>query len=529
MTKLLRVEVKIPLGIEVDPIQQAIKQYRIKPQDVQHAQIFRRSLDARANRTPCYVDLIDFELAHVSTYAHAIKKARLIDAYEYHLPKPGILPMQHRPIVVGFGPAGMAAALALATRGYRPIVLERGPKIKERQQAITRYWGGHGLNKEANVQFGEGGAGAFSDGKLTTRVKDDRVQCILQELVKVGADPSILWTHHPHIGTDVLCKIDVRVREKIEELGGEIRFNTRLDDVLIEHGTLKGVKLSTGEELPCQVLVLAIGHSARDTMRMLGTKKDLVLEAKNFAVGVRVEHLQSFVDAQQYRNIQADVKLPAAEYHLSHTASTGKGVYSFCMCPGGVVVDSASLPDTVVTNGMSYASRAGRNANSAIVVQVDASDYGEGLFDGMAFQDQLEAAAFQLGQGKAPYQTISSYLNHTVEPLGQIRPSFTRGVNLADIHSLFSERINTSLTEFFHHTDEIWPNFTTNDALMTAVETRTSSPIRIVRDAQSLCSSVKGLWPAGEGAGFSGGIVSSAIDGLKCAEQIIHAYAPANE
>ena len=406
---MLRVEIHTSLRHPADPIEHAIQHYHIERNDIQSASIWRRSLDARPHHEACYVDLIDFEVDHEEQYLKKIKGARHTEKFIYHLPQNGSMPLANQPVVIGFGPAGMAAALALADRGYRPIVLERGSRIDKRQKDVQTYWNGGRLNPESNVQYGEGGAGAFSDGKLTTRVKDPRVHLILEELIKAGADPSIAWTNHPHIGTDALVTIDEAIRHRIEEMGGEVRFDTALKDVKTHQGKLKAIVTDKGEELPCDVLVLAIGHSARDTMHMLAEKEDLVLQPKNFAVGVRVEHLQSFINARQYRTIPDDIVMPAAEYHLSHTSSLHKGVYSFCMCPGGYVVDGASVQDTVVTNGMSYAARDGRQANSAIVVQVDSSDFGDGLFDGMHFQENLEARAFVLGKGRAPAQCIEDY------------------------------------------------------------------------------------------------------------------------
>ena len=336
---MLRVEIHTSLRHPADPIEHAIQHYHIERKDIQSASIWRRSLDARPHHEACYVDLIDFEVDHEEHYLKKIKSARHTEKFIYHLPDNGTAPLVHRPVVIGFGPAGMAAALALAARGYRPIVLERGSRIDKRQKDVKTYWNGGRLNPESNVQYGEGGAGAFSDGKLTTRVKDPRVHLILEELIKAGADPSIAWTNHPHIGTDALVTIDETIRHKIEEMGGEVRFDTKLKDVTAHQGKLNAIVTDKGEELPCDVLVLAIGHSARDTMHMLAEKEDLVLQPKNFAVGVRVEHLQSFINTRQYRTIPDDIVMPAAEYHLSHTSSLHKGVYSFCMCPGGYVVD----------------------------------------------------------------------------------------------------------------------------------------------------------------------------------------------
>lgn len=525
---MLRVEVKAPINEECDLRELAHRQHHIALTDIEGMRIERRSLDARIGREPKYLYILDLNVRKEESYAKRLKKdARIVEPFVYRLPSGGEEALKERPVVVGFGPAGMAAALALARKGYRPLVIERGAAIEERQKAVDSYWNGGALDPEKNIQFGEGGAGAFSDGKLTTRVKDPRVHLILDELVKAGADPSITWINHPHIGTEKLCEVDVRIRRTIEELGGEVRFNTRLDNIHIHNGHIEGITVNSDEEIPCHILVLATGHSARDTFRMLGTKEDLVLQPKNFAVGVRVEHLQSFIDAQQYRTIQDYSCLPPAEYHLSHTSTLGKGCYSFCMCPGGYVVASASIPGTAVTNGMSYAKRDGTNANSALIVQVDQKDFGPGLYDGMRFQEQLEKKAWILGKEKAPAEMIRHYLHKGDNTIGSIIPTYPRGVTMTDMHDLFTDPINQSLTEMLEHTESIFPGFSYGEGIMTGVETRTSSPIRIVRDFTTMEASVHGLYPAGEGAGYAGGIVSSAIDGVKCAEAIISRYHPA--
>ncbi len=521
---MLRIEMNTEINDARDPIEVCLKQFNISQSDVNTIKIHHRALDARAGRPARYQYQIDVALKNEKKYLHRFKnKAKEITPYIYQAPEHGLKKLEHRPIVVGFGPAGMFSALLLARNGYKPLVLERGPSIEERKNSVNSYWSGQILDPEKNVQFGEGGAGAFSDGKLTTRVKDNRVQVVLEELIKHGADPSIAWLNHPHVGTDVFCDIDISIRKTIESLGGEVRFNTRVDDIISEKGILKAVITNHKELIPCESMILAIGHSARDTFKML-TTKDLTLQSKQFAVGVRVEHLQSFIDARQYRNISDYSSLPASEYHLSHTATNKKGVYSFCMCPGGYVVASTSVPNTIVTNGMSYSGRDGTNANSAILVQVDQSDFGDGLLDGMHFQEKLEQKAFEMGNGIAPAQTIASYLKQGENNIKEIQPTYSLGVNLTDLHSLFSDPINDAMEQFFLHTEQIFPGFTKNGALMTGVETRTSSPIRIVRDFDTLQSDIAGLYPCGEGAGYAGGIVSSAIDGIKCAEKIISIY-----
>lgn len=522
---MLRVEITTDIQEKNDPIDIAINQYHFNSEDILSCNIHHRSLDARQDRPTRFVYQIDFELKNEERVQKKLKnKVRVVEKFTYQAPTPGLLKLEHRPVVVGFGPAGMASAYLLAVKGYRPIVIERGPEIEDRKNAVTSYWQGAELDEEKNVQYGEGGAGAFSDGKLTTRIKDERVPMVLQALIEAGADKDIAWLNHPHVGTDRFCEIDKNIHKKIEELGGEIRFNTRLDDLIVENGKIKGIILNTGEELLTDALILAIGNGSGDTYRKLN--KYLTLANKPFAVGVRVEHLQSFINARQYRNVEDYSSLPPAEYHLAHRTSNGKGVYSFCMCPGGYVVPSESKRNTIVTNGMSYSKRDGINANSAIVVQVDEKDFGTDPLAGLEFQEMLEKKTYNIGEGKAPSELISEYL-HEQRSIGDIHPTYARGIINKDIHEIFSDEINRSLEEAFQYTEKIIPGFTKNGAIMTATETRTSSPVRIVRDMQSLQSvAVQGIYPCGEGAGYSGGIVSSAIDGIKCAERIIALYQP---
>ncbi len=521
---MLRIEISTDINEKENVIDKVIREYKIKQNDVLTYRIHHRSLDARRNRQVKYQYQIDMELNNENSYLKKLKsKARSVEPFVYKVPTYGLLKLEHRPVVVGFGPAGVASAYLLALKGYRPIIIERGSKVLERKQKVEAYWNGAELDEECNVQYGEGGAGAFSDGKLTTRIKDERVSLVLDKLIEAGAKEDIAYLNHPHIGTDKFLELDQNIREKIIELGGEIKFNTRLDNLIVENGKLKGIVLNTGEEIQTEALILAIGNGTGDTYRKLG--QYLKLENKPFALGVRVETLQSFINAQQYKNIDNYADLPNAEYHIATRTSNGKGAYSFCMCPGGYVVPSESKKNTIVTNGMSYSARDGINANSAIVVQVDSSDYGNDYLAGLKYQEELEQRTYQIGKTKAPGETVASFLNQKCRQ--EVTPTYQRGILETSIHDVFSEQINKSLEEAFMYIEKIFPGFIELGSYITASETRSSSPVRIVRNIETLESDeVSGIYPSGEGAGYSGGIVSSAIDGIKCAEKIIMKYHP---
>ena len=524
---MLSLSIKVKVTNSKPDIYSLVKhKYRLTDQEIISFTILHQSLDLRSNYQPYWLFMISLELTDEKEFSARYPQFPIIEKKPtYFLPEPGLKTLTDPVVVVGFGPCGMAAALALALKGYRPIVIERGAKIEQRKQIVSDYWHCDAtLDPETNVQFGEGGAGAFSDGKLTTRIKDYRVGMILQQLIKFGADPEIAYYNHPHLGTDNLLKINQAIRDKIIKAGGQILFNTRLDKLNLKDHKLVSITLSNGQNITTNNLILAIGHSARDTFKML-VNQQIPLINKPFAVGVRIEHLQAYIDQRQYRMIPDHSSLPPAEYRLTYNASNHKGVYSFCMCPGGYVVAGESEKETIVTNGMSYAKRDGINANSALVVQVDDKDYGEELLAGISFQRNLEHQAYLLGQGKAPAQVVSNFLDPS-KPNKEtdIHPTYPRGVNFVNLHQMFPNNIDTPLREMLLHTEKIMPGFTTNGSLITAVETRTSSPIRLDRDPLSLESPIAGLYPAGEGAGYSGGIISSAIDGLKCAEKIIASY-----
>ncbi|MFZ5651884.1 MAG: NAD(P)/FAD-dependent oxidoreductase [Bacillota bacterium] len=524
-------DIKLPVDADErkDLLKAAARRLKVKEKEIIGFKIYRRSVDARRD-TVFFVYTIDVDLANEDRVLSGTADrgiARTPDMAYYYV-DPGQERMTARPVVVGSGPAGLFAALMLAEMGYGPRVFERGGDVDSRTAAVERFWNNGVLDPESNVQFGEGGAGTFSDGKLTTLIRDKRCGKVLEELVLAGAPGEIMYINKPHVGTDILKVVVKNLRKKIMGLGGEVRFNSRISDILISGGRVVGVMADGLGEVEAGVVVLAIGHSSRDTFRMI-YDRGIHVAPKAFSLGVRVEHPQRLIDLAQYKHSAGHEKLGPADYKLVYHDSGGRSCYTFCMCPGGVVVAATSEAGCVVTNGMSFFARDRENANSALLVGITPDDFGSSHpLAGIELQRKWEKKAFEAGGGeyRAPAQTVGDFLaGKPSTGLGSVAPSYPRGVVPSDLRKCLPDYVAAVIRRAIAGFDGKLKGFAHPGAVLTGVETRSSSPVRILRNHLHEAS-VEGLFPAGEGAGYAGGIISSAVDGIRVAEAVASKYRP---
>ena len=516
---------QIKLNIEetdTELISKIANKLKITEQDIKSINIIKKSLDARKKDNLFYVYEVDIETPLENKILLKNKSQDIFKTpiEEYVFPSLKQNNFNKKTIIVGAGPAGLFTAYLLAENGYKPVIIERGEKVEDRIKTIENFWSTGNLNIESNVQFGEGGAGTFSDGKLNTLIKDKayRGKKVFEIFVENGAPKEIMYEHKPHIGTDILRTVIINMRNKIISMGGEFHYNTKLTNININNNVLESIEINNNEIIPCDNLVLAIGHSARDTFEML-YNKNIEMTAKPFAVGVRIEHPQEMINISQYGEKYYKL-LPPANYKLTYTTKENRGVYSFCMCPGGYVVNASSEENRLVVNGMSNYKRDTTNANSALIVTINPKDFGTHPLAGVEFQRRLEELAYKKGKGNIPLQLYEDYkLNQKTIKLGKIIPVTKGNYTYANLNEIFPKYINDSLTEAIEYFGTKIKGYNRGDAILLGVVSRTSSPIQIKRDESGL-SNIKGIYPCGEGSGYAGGITTAAIDGIKTAENI---------
>lgn len=525
MITIRQIEVNVKNDSQ-DILKKAIaKKAKLNEFDIIEYHITKKSIDARKKPEIYYVYEVSIKIKNEDSYLKKNKNKDILKTNEdkYIFSVTGLNKLNNRPIICGAGPAGLFAAYLLAENGYKPLVIERGKKVEERLKDVSDFWLTNKLNPESNVQFGEGGAGTFSDGKLNTLVKNTSSQRKVFEIfVECGADPEILYLNKPHIGTDKLREVIITMRNKIIKMGGEFRYNSKLTNLVIENNILKEIEINNSERIKTDILVLAIGHSARDTFKMLANY--LNMTSKPFAVGLRIMHNQRDINISQYG--ESYKYLPNASYNLTHQTKDGRGVYSFCMCPGGFVVNASSELNRLAINGMSNNARNELVANSAIVVTVNNKDFGDDLFSGMEFQRKLESKSYEIGNGLIPISLYKDYKDNIVSTsLKSIKPLTKGNTTFANLNEILPDFINKSIIEGIEAFDKKLKGFANPDAVLAGVESRTSSPIRILRGT-SQEANVEGIYPCGEGAGYAGGITSAAMDGIKVASAIASKFKP---
>ena len=519
MIKVRQIKVSVLNDTEEELISKICKKLNIKETDILNKEISKKSIDARDKNNIYFVyeiilDLKDESKIKLSNDVLIYKE----DKYTYTIT--GTKLMKERPIIIGSGPAGLFIGYMLSISGFNPIIIERGEKIEDRIKTVDKFFEEGILNKNSNIQFGEGGAGTFSDGKLNTLVKDKRERKVFEIFTEFGAPKEILYEAKPHIGTDILRDVIKNMRNKMIEYGATFKYNSTLTDIIIENNKIKSIIINDKDEINCETLILAIGHSARDTFKMLN-KKGINMISKPFAVGIRIQHPKDLINEAMYGKYK-DI-LPTASYKLTYKAKDNRGVYSFCMCPGGFVVNSSSEDNKLVINGMSNHKRNEKNSNTALIVTVDENDYGKELFDGMNFQEKLEEKAYNIGLGKIPTQNYIDFKNNIKSTTLINEPSFKGSYTLSNINDILPDYICNDLIEGIEYFSTKIKDYNNDNAIISAPETRTSSSIRILRD-ENYQTNIKGIYPIGEGSGYSGGITTSAMDGIRCFEKIIEIY-----